>query len=118
MGPGEVDEHVPVQRLGLVAGAAPGPALVPGAQRTLAPRPLQDLPDGRLAVRPGHSGSGDMTLTCMYVLPEMFAQEVAFQNWLQSHSLAAMRTLNLKETFDTSIERQFDKIPPSHSWSL
>ena len=68
MGPGEVDEHVPVQGLGLVAGPAPGPALVPRAQRTFAPRPLQDLPDGRLAVRPGHSGSGDMTLTCMYYL--------------------------------------------------
>ena len=54
MGPGEVGEHAPVQGLGLVAGPAPGPALVPEAQRALAPGLLQDLPDGRLAVRPGH----------------------------------------------------------------
>ena len=54
MGPGEVGEHAPVQGLGLVAGPAPDPALVPGAQRALAPGLLQDLPDGRLAIRPGH----------------------------------------------------------------
>ena len=54
MGPGEVGEHALVQGLGLVAGPAPDPALVPGAQRALAPGLLQDLPDGRLAVRPGH----------------------------------------------------------------
>lgn len=78
MGPGEVDEHVPVQGLGHVARPAPGPALVAGTQRTLSPGPLQDLPDGGLAVR-----------------PEMLAQEVAFQNWLQGHLLDAMRTFDL-----------------------
>ena len=56
MGPGEVDEHVPVQGLGLIARITPGPALVGGTQRTLASSPLQDLPDGCLTVRPGHGG--------------------------------------------------------------
>ena len=43
MGAGKVIVHEPV---------VGGPALVPGAQRTLAPRLLQDLLHGLLAVRP------------------------------------------------------------------
>ena len=39
MGPREVDEHVPVQGLGLIPRLAPGPALVGGTQRTLAASP-------------------------------------------------------------------------------
>ena len=65
MGPGEVGEHAPVQGLGLVTGPAPDPALVPGAQRALAPGLLQDL-----LMAASQSGldtelAGDTTLTCV-----------------------------------------------------
>ena len=55
-----------------------GPVPGPGTQRTLPPGLLQDLPDGRLAVR-----------------PEVSAQEMAFQQWIRCESLAAVRTLYL-----------------------
>ena len=47
-----------VQGLGLLARLAPGPALVARTQRTLAPSPLQYLPDGRVAVRPEQLNTG------------------------------------------------------------